>query len=187
MECLDRNDSLDGVIPAGSHVRYHFDAKGDRGAVKLDWFDGPQDWSKVGRIDQFGAEHAAHLGRACWMLGTKGMIGCGTHAGPPAIVPEEVRGGWQAKPPAESIPRVEGGPFREWLRAIKETGPEPGSNFSYSAKLTEIILLGVIAQRFKTRIEWDAKAGEITNHPELNAFVKEPVREGWGGGEDLWR
>ena len=113
------------------------------------------------------------------------MIGCGTHAGPPAIVPDEVRENWQAKPPTETIPRVAGGPFREWLRAIKETGPEPGSNFSYSAKLTEIILVGVLAQRFNTRIEWDAKAGRITNHPELNAFVKEPVREGWSYGESL--
>lgn len=185
VECLDRKDSLDGVIPAGSRIKYTFPAKGDRGPVTLHWFDGPQDWSKVGRIDKFGAEHAAHLGRACWMVGTKGMLGCGTHAGPPLILPEELHKSWQATPPAASIPRVAGGPFREWLRAIKGEGPEPGSNFSYGAKLTEIILLGVLAQRFNTRIEWDAKAGRITNHPELNAFVKEPVREGWQYGEAL--
>ena len=91
----------------------------------------------------------------------------------------------KTKPVAETIPRVEGGPFREWLNAIKQTGPEPGSNFSYSAKLTEIILLGVLAQRFNTRIEWDAKNAKITNHPELNAFIKEPVRKGWEYGENL--
>ena len=53
--------------------------------------------------------------------------------------------------------------------------------------LAEIILLGVLAQRFKTHIEWDAKAGRITNRPDLNAFVKESVRPGWGHGEDLWK
>jgi hypothetical protein len=68
------------------------------------------------------------------------------------------------------------------MRAIKGEGPEPGSNFNVSANLTEIILLGVLAQRFDTRIEWDAKAGKITNHPELDAFVKEPAREGWSMG-----
>jgi hypothetical protein len=119
------------------------------------------------------------------MVGTKGLLGCGTHAGVPVILPNEVREAWHAKPPAQTIPRVAGGPFREWIRAIKQTGPEPGSNFNYSAKLTEIILLGVLAQRFNTRIEWDAKAGRITNHPELNAFVKEPVRQGWEYGETL--
>ena len=185
VECLSRATSLDGLIPTGSHIRFHFPAKNARGPVTLDWFDGPQDWKKVGRIDSFGAEHAAHLGRACWMVGTKGLLGCGTHAGPPAILPEDVRTAWAANPPAKTIPRVQGGPFREWMRAIKGEGPEPGSNFSVSANLTEIILLGVLAQRFNTRIEWDSKAGRITNHPELNAFVKEPAREGWRFGEAL--
>jgi len=187
VECLHREKSLDGVIPTASHIRFHFPAKTSRGPVTLDWFDGPQDWTKVGRIDRFGAEHAAHLGRACWMVGTKGLLGCGTHAGAPLILPNELRKEWQANPPPESIPRVAGGPFREWLRAIKGEGPEPGSNFNYAANLTEIILLGVIAQRFNTRIEWDAKAGQITNHPELNAFVREPAREGWQVGESLWQ
>ncbi|MFZ4767977.1 MAG: Gfo/Idh/MocA family protein [Roseimicrobium sp.] len=185
VECLRREKSLEGVIPSASHIRFHFPAKGARGPVALDWFDGPQDWTKVGRIDAFGAEHAAHLGRACWMVGTKGLLGCGTHAGPPAILPEEVRKDWGANPPPKTIPRVQGGPFREWIRAIKGEGPEPGSNFTVSANLTEIILLGVLAQRFNTRIEWDAKAGQITNHPELNAFLKEPVREGWRFGESV--
>ena len=185
VECLDRKDSLDGLIPAGSRIKYHFPANSKRGPVVLHWFDGPQDWGVVGRIEKFGADHAAHLGRACWMVGTKGMIGCGTHAGAPLILPNDLRKEWQANPPPQSIPRVAGGPFREWMRAIKGEGPEPGSNFTFSAKLTEIILLGVLAQRFKTRIEWDGKAGRITNHPELNAFVKEPVREGWQYGENL--
>jgi hypothetical protein len=185
VECLQREKSLDGVIPAASHLRFHFPAKGSRGPVKLDWFDGPQDWSKVGRIDAFGAEHAAHLGRACWMVGSKGLLGCGTHAGAPLILPDDVRSAWKANPPAQTIPRVAGGPFREWLRAIKGEGPEPGSNFDYAAGLTEIILLGVLAQRFNTRIEWDAEAGRVTNHPELDVFVKEPAREGWRFGEAL--
>jgi predicted dehydrogenase len=185
VECLARKDSLKGLIPAGSHIKYHFPAKGPRGPVTLEWFDGPQDWSKVGRIEKFGAEHAAHLGRACWMVGTKGMLGCGTHAGEPTILDTELREAWKASPPPQSIPRIAGGPFREWMRAIKGEGPEPGSNFTYSARLTEIILLGVLAQRFNTRIEWDAKAARITNHPELNLFIKEPVREGWAYGETI--
>jgi predicted dehydrogenase len=185
VECLDRRESLEGIIPAGSRLKFNFPANARRGPVVLHWFDGPQDWTKVGRIDRFGADHAAHLGRACWMVGAKGMIGCDTHAGSSTILPSELRRDWQAHPPAESIPRVSGGPFHEWLNAIKQTGPEPGSNFTYAARLTEIVLLGVLAQRFNTRIEWDAKAGRITNHPELNAFVKEPVRQGWSYGETL--
>ena len=187
VECMSRTPSLEGVIPSASHVKFHFPAKGSRGPVTLQWFDGPQDWTKAGRIEKFGAENAAYLGRACWMVGTKGLLGCGTHAGAPLIAPGELRKLWQTSPPSASIPRVAGGPFREWIRAIKGDGPEPGSNFSYSAKLTEIILLGVLAQRFHTRIEWDAKAAQITNHPELNAFVREPARQGWDLGDSLWK
>ena len=187
VECLERKPSLEGLIPAGSRIKYHFPAKAKRGPVVLNWFDGPQDWSKVGRIDRFEADHAAYLGRACWMVGTKGLIGCDTHAGSSTILPvEATQGAGKRSRPPNPIPRVTGGPFREWMNAIKQTGPEPGSNFTYSAKLTEIILLGVLAQRFNTRIEWDAKAGRITNHPELNAFIKEPVRAGWEYGEGLW-
>ncbi len=71
------------------------------------------------------------------------------------------------------------------LAAIKGDGPEPGSNFSYASKLTEIALLGVLAQRFDTTIEWDTRAGKITNHDELNAFVKERARDGWEYGTEL--
>jgi len=187
IECEGRKPSLEGLVPAGSRITYHFPANAKRGPVKLYWFDGPQDWTQVGRIDRFGVEHAASLGRACWMVGTKGVIGCDTHAGGSTILPADIRKEWLAKPDRETIHRVVGGPFREWMNAIKKTGPEPGSNFTYAARLTEIILLGVLAQRFNTRIEWDAKEGKITNHPELNAFIKEPVREGWSYGEDLWR
>jgi len=185
VDCDARTPSLEGHITAGSRLTFHFPAKGDRGPVKLYWYDGPQDYGTVGRIDQFGVGNIQHDGRACWLVGSKGLLACGTHAGMPAIYPMEVREASKAKPPERSIPRVAGGSFREWIRASKGEGPEPGSNFSYASKLTEIILLGVLAQRFNTRIEWDAKAGKITNRPELNAFVKEPVREGWAYGEAL--
>ncbi|XZE32241.1 Gfo/Idh/MocA family protein [Pirellulaceae bacterium SH501] len=187
VECISRTKSLEGVIPSGSQIKFHFAGNDKRGPVALDWLDGPQDWAKVGRIDKFGAENATHRGLACWMVGSKGLLGCGTHAGVPTLADEELHQEWTKNPPSQTLPRVEGGPFREWLRAIKGEGPEPGSNFSYGAKLTEIVLLGVLAQRFNTRIEWDAESATITNHPELNAFVKEPVREGWSYGEDLWK
>jgi len=53
--------------------------------------------------------------------------------------------------------------------------------------LTEIDLLGVLAQRFGGRIEWDAANMKVTNRPELNAYIREPVRKGWEYGDDLWK
>ena len=50
-----------------------------------------------------------------------------------------------------------------------------------------MVLLGAVALRCGKRIEWDAEAMQVTNRPELNAWVKEPVREGWEYGEQLWQ
>ena len=88
--------------------------------------------------------------------------------------------------PEKTIPRVgEERPVDEWVDAIKG-GYQPGSNFEYGASLTEMALIGSMAQRFGTKLEYDAKNMKVTNHPELAAYIKEPVREGWSYGEDLW-
>ena len=63
----------------------------------------------------------------------------------------------------------------------------PGSNFDYATELTEMALIGVLAQRFGTRLEYNAEKMEITNRPDLNIYLKEPYRKGWGYGENLWK
>jgi hypothetical protein len=88
--------------------------------------------------------------------------------------------------PEPTIPRIEGGPQQEFFRAVKGDGPLPGSNFDYAADLTEMALLGVLAQRFNTRVEYDAASMKVTNNERLNDYIKEPVRAGWSYGEDLW-
>jgi hypothetical protein len=62
----------------------------------------------------------------------------------------------------------------------------PGSNFDYGADLTEMGLVGVLAQRFGGTIKYDEKNMKAVGRPELDAYIKEPVREGWSYGEDLW-
>ena len=46
-------------------------------------------------------------------------------------------------------------------------------------------LTGVLAQRFNTRIEYDAANMKVTNHPELDVYIKEPAREGFSYGENI--
>ena len=47
-------------------------------------------------------------------------------------------------------------------------------------------LLGVLAQKLNTRIEYDADNMKVTNNPDFDKYIKEPVRKGWEYGEDLW-
>ena len=88
-------------------------------------------------------------------------------------------------PPAETIPRLaENQPVKEWLDAIKND-TLPGSNFNYATSLMEMSLVGVLAQRFGGTIKYDAKRMRAKGRPELDAYIKEPVREGWAYGEGL--
>ena len=80
--------------------------------------------------------------------------------------------------PEKSIPRVQGGPFAEWLRACKG-GPKAGSNFDYSGPFTEAVLLANVAIRARRRIEWDAANLKVTNLPEANQFITKEYRPGW--------
>jgi hypothetical protein len=76
-------------------------------------------------------------------------------------------------------------PHAEWISAIKDEGPLPGSQFEYSARLTEMSLLGVLAQQLNTRIEYNAENMKVTNHPDFDKYIKEPVRKRWKFGEGL--
>ena len=42
-----------------------------------------------------------------------------------------------------------------------------------------MVLLGVVAVRTGKRLEWDAKAGRITNDPSLNRYIQVTARDGW--------
>ncbi|MGE5424917.1 MAG: hypothetical protein ACM3N9_06115, partial [Syntrophothermus sp.] len=106
---------------------------------------------------------------------------------PVILLPGQEWTGFQKNLPAQTIPRVfEENPQREWAEAIKNN-TLPGSNFDYSARLVEMSLTGVLAQRFNTRIEYDAAKMKVRNHPELDVYIKEPARKGWEYGENLWK
>ena len=97
----------------------------------------------------------------------------------PRLLPAAVMEEFKKNRPAATIPRVLGGPMKEWIDAIRGVGPTPGSNFEYSVPLSEMVLLGVVAVRTGKRLEWDAKAGKITNDKELNKLVQIHARDGW--------
>jgi hypothetical protein len=122
------------------------------------------------------------------MVGDKRCLMTGGRPNQPQILmPAGEWAAFQKNLPAQTIPRTfEENPQREWLEAIKN-GTMPGSNFDYATKLMEMALTGVLAQRFNTRIEYDAVQMKVTNHPEMDAYIKEPMRKGFSYGEKLWK
>ena len=77
-------------------------------------------------------------------------------------------------PPEPVIPLIPNeNPNQEWLNAIKGNGPMPGSDFEYATRLTEMANIGVLAQRFDTRIEFDSeKKQDRGNGVRVDQIVK---------------
>lgn len=173
----------EGFVPDQSIIRFEFPERGNKPPVTLKWYEGglkPEnrpEW-KMPELQ----------GSGMIMVGEKqNIITGGRPNNAQLMMPKEEWENWVAREmPEPTIPRIDGGPQKEFLDAVKRDGPLPGSNFDYATRLTEMAALGVLAQRFNTRIEFDVAGMKVTNHPEMEKYIKEPVRDGWKYGEDLW-
>lgn len=172
-----------GFCPRSSHIKFEFPARGPRPPVTLHWYDGgqkppaPLNWDRAKPFPKAGM----------LMIGDRQTLMTGPRPDSPRLLPDDVWEDFRKAPPAETIPRVKGGPFEEWRRAIKGEGPAPGSSFSYSARLTEMSLVGVMAQRTNRDIEWDSANLRVTNQRGFERLVREPARRGWDFGHEVWR
>ncbi|MCK9412372.1 MAG: Gfo/Idh/MocA family oxidoreductase [Prolixibacteraceae bacterium] len=170
-----------GFLSDQAVIRWDFPARGNKPPVTMRWYEG-------GLKPEIRAEWRVEklAGTGMIMVGDKHCLITGGRPNDPRLLmpmPE-----WEAfKPnlPAQSIPRTfQENPQREWAEAIKH-GTVPGSNFDYATGLVEMALTGVLAQRFNARIEYDAQNMKVSNHPELDAYIKEPARAGFSYGENL--
>jgi predicted dehydrogenase len=162
------------TFPNGSKVTFEFAAKGNRPAVKMVWFDGTEKPPRPQELE----EGRKMPGTGAVVYGEKGVILYGSHgAGEVRIIPEAKMK--EYKRPEAKIPRVPGGHYQDWLRAIRANKPA-GSNFDYGGPLTEIAQLGIIATKMLgQKLQWDGPNGRFTNSEEANKHLNPPYREGW--------
>lgn len=182
---VDRIDPPgDGFIPMGSVVTYHFPARGEKPPVVMKWYEKGYEVPKPKRWDE---SKALPGGGGMYMEGTKEtLFHEGMRPTSPRLTPNE-RFMEKKKDLAkiERTPSLGNGPIQEWYNAIKGDIPKPGSSFEYASPLTEVVLLGALAQRTGKTIEWDAENMTVKGQPELDELIKEPAREGWSFGENL--
>jgi hypothetical protein len=67
------------------------------------------------------------------------------------------------------------------VKACKEGRTDTAAGFGYSARLTELILLGNLAQRAGQgkAVDWDGASMKVTNLDDLNQWLKRDNRKGW--------
>jgi predicted dehydrogenase len=170
--------------PMGSHVVYRFPARGAQPPVKLTWFDGglmPE------RPELLPDNVQLDPGGGAIFYGEKGILVHGTYAANPKLFPQSLMEAAQKVP--KTYFRVEKsgeGQFASakhrmnWINAIK--GKEEATcPFDYASRLTETMLLGVVAMKVgqSKKLVYDGEKGQITNLPDANQYLHREYRKGW--------
>lgn len=164
------------TYPMASIVTYTFPARGDMPPVVLKWFDGgllpprPDDLEPGRRMGDSGG--------GCIFYGSRGKLMCSVYGENPRLIPETKMQEYQR--PEKTIPRSPG-IHQEWIEAIKN-GTQSTTNFDFSSKLTETMLLGNLAIRMSdknTILEWDAENMKVKNLEEANQYIHKEYRKGW--------
>jgi hypothetical protein len=87
----------------------------------------------------------------------------------------------QVGKPQTVLPRVKGGHEADFLEAIR-TGGRSSADFDYSARLTEIMLVGNVSLLVREKLTYDFRQGKFTNSDRANALLKRAPRPGWEFG-----
>ena len=160
------------TTPVASTCHYEFPARGARPPVNLYWYDGG---IRPPRPDCLELKRELPRNGGSLLVGEHGAILSGIWSGSPRIIPEQKMRDYTL-PPA-TIPRSRGH-HRDWIDACKG-GPAASSNFDYGARLTEIVLLGVVALRTGKTLHWDGPNMRATNAPEVDPIIHGHLRKGW--------
>jgi len=79
------------------------------------------------------------------------------------------------------LPRVPNGHEADFLDAIRKCR-RSSADFDYSARLTEIMLVGNISLLVRGKLAYDFRTGRFTNSDKANALLKRTPRPGWEFG-----
>ncbi|HEU5117803.1 MAG TPA: gfo/Idh/MocA family oxidoreductase, partial [Isosphaeraceae bacterium] len=105
-------------------------------------------------------------------IGTKGVM-YSPYIGPPVLLPADKFADYKG-------PQPEGdNHYLQFVEACRGHG-QTSAPFSYAGPLTEMVLLGCLATRFREKpLAWNAESLKVTNHDEANHFVRRSYREGY--------
>jgi hypothetical protein len=169
-----KTDFVDSEVIAGNnHIVWQFGERDGMPPVKVHWYDGRLQPPRPAELE--GGRRLGEGSNGILLIGEKGTIMGGGWSRSPRIIPEAKMREY-GRPP-KLLPRSRGH-HRNWLDACKG-GPKACSDFSYSARLTEFVLLGDLAIRAKKKVLWDGPSMKATNAPEVQPFVQEPYRPGF--------
>ncbi len=185
VEAVAVSDQMPETFPKSSTVRFSFPERHGLPATTLFWYDGgakpPAD--RIPEVvrggDPLGGSGLVLVGDAGVLYSTddyntklhlalKGeskLVDANKH---PALAAVPV-----------TLPRALKGHHQEWVDACRG-GPAAFSSFAVASRLSELCLLGTIAQRCPGKaLAWDSAAMRFADSDAANALVKPTYRSGW--------
>ena len=165
-----------GSYPLAMTARYEF-ANPQRGKapISMFWYDGGLMPTLYEDVPIPGGDGGGGI-----IVGEKGYITYETYGNNPKVFPQKLQE--RADKAPKVTPRIaEASHEANWAAAAKGNGTA-SSPFEYAARLTEVMLLGIVALRAGVwkRILYDGASMKVTNIPEANQWLTREYREGWG-------
>ncbi|MGE5361585.1 MAG: Gfo/Idh/MocA family protein [Bacteroidales bacterium] len=176
IEAVGRDGANDWIFPQASTIRFEFAARGQMPPVEVVWYDGVDNFPPRPAEDR-PTEPATPQLNGKYIFSKDVVFKGGTHGDTLRIIPED-----RMQAMAKGLPPVTGrfsDHFENFVLACR--GREPArSPFEVAGPLTQVFLLGVIAQRLGGRLEFDPVKKQFTNSTRANALLKgPPPRPGW--------
>jgi predicted dehydrogenase len=159
--------------PCSTLTFYEFPARGSMPPVKLTWYDGGLMPRKP---EELGEEELIKEGGAI-LVGSKGKLMHNTYGAKPRLLPKSLHD--SAGTPPQKLARIPNEQHElNWVDAAKAK-TEACCPFDYAAKLTEVMLLGVVSLRTGKKLIYDAANMNVTNVPQANQYLSREYRKGW--------
>jgi len=172
--------------PINSSITYDFADKG----IKFHWYDGqkgakfdaekwrliPGEFNRPGEKILEGVDYKKY---GSVIIGEKGKLFFNRFSDTWFVKPSSALDGFNF--PGQSIPRArDQNNYAEWLDSIEGKVDHGQSYFGYAGPFTEMVLLGVVAQRNPNeKLRWDAANLEFKGRPDLKSQIQPAYRDGW--------
>jgi len=168
--------SSDILYPQGSVITFKFAARGNMPPLELNWYDGKTNYPEkpagfTGQMNNTGT----------FIYGSNNVVKGVNKGQPHHVIPYEkerelLKAGKLPKPE-----RRKSGHYQNFLNACQGI-EKTNSPFEFSARLSELLCLGCIGQRFGGTLKYDSDRMKITNNPEADKMLRgDTPRSRWTG------
>ncbi len=176
-----RADQLEGqndlIYPMASTIAFEFAERGEgMPAMSINWYDGTKNRPPRPNELKEGRSVPA-CGKVIYSDDLTFMGG--THGAGLRIIPETKQQDLSKSLPRPAKAKTDGNHMKNFMKAAMGQ-EECNSKFAVSGPLTQMFMLGCIAQRLGGTLKFDAKTQQITNNERANQLLKgHAPRKGW--------